>query len=303
MAQKSEIQWTDMTVNPTEGCLGCELWNERNRTCYAAKQTHYYNGVKLDDDPDHFAKIFGPKPGRMASYAAEESRLGTVRLDKPWLDGQPLIIFVSDMSDALSDHRKVSFEYLESEIIAAIESPEGRRHLWLWLTKRPGTMADFSQWLAGMAIPWPRNLWAGTSITRTATLGRIRDLERVGDEHTGRFLSVEPPFEDIDFSGHLDRVDWLIHGGASNNRQHHFDLAWARRTRDQCTAAGVPYFLKQLGTHAYEAGQRLHLTHPHGGEWSEWPQDLRVRETPDFARWLPAPTPAISGPVPLPVLN
>jgi protein gp37 len=45
----------------------------------------------------------------------------------------------------------------------------------------------------------------------------------------------------------LPRVDWLICGGESgpNARPMHPD--WARSLRDQCAAAGVPYFMKQWG--------------------------------------------------------
>ena len=54
---------------------------------------------------------------------------------KPWLQGLPRMIFISDMGDALSG--SVPFSFLKSEIIDAVSSDSGRRHLWLWLSKRP----------------------------------------------------------------------------------------------------------------------------------------------------------------------
>jgi len=49
------------------------------------------------------------------------------------------------------------------------------------------------------------------------------------------------------------------------------------QTRDDCAAAGVACFIKQLGTHfAREYGLRDRK----GGDMSEWPEDLRVREYP-----------------------
>ncbi len=78
------------------------------------------------------------------------------------------------MGDALS--ADVSFAYLATEIVAVAESVvAGERHEWLWFTKRPRRMAEFRPGCRG-AIFWPSNLWAGTSITSNANIGRIRDL-------------------------------------------------------------------------------------------------------------------------------
>ena len=64
---------------------------------------------------------------------------------------------------------------------------------------------------------------------------------------------------------------WVICGGESGPGARPFDLAWARDVIAQCRAAGVPVFVKQLGT-------KLFLNHPKGGDPAEWPEDLRVRE-------------------------
>jgi hypothetical protein len=45
------------------------------------------------------------------------------------------------------------------------------------------------------------------------------------------------------------RLDWIIVGGESGNGARQFPVSWARSTIDQCRAAGVPAFVKQLGTH------------------------------------------------------
>ena len=52
-------------------------------------------------------------------------------------------------------------------------------------------------------------------------------------------------------------LDWVIVGGESgpNARPMHPD--WPRRVRDQCAAAGVPYFFKQWGAWAVaDRGER-----------------------------------------------
>jgi len=51
--------------------------------------------------------------------------------------------------------------------------------------------------------------------------------------------------------------------------------------RDQCKAAGVPYFNKQLGARVTAGhGVRLLFDDNKGGDPEEWPEDLRVREYP-----------------------
>jgi protein gp37 len=142
-------------------------------------------------------------------------------------------------------------------------------------------MAAFSSWLKKKGIDWPRNLWAGTSITTQGTTSRINSLLKVGDDNTIRFLSVEPQRENIDLTKWLPRLDWLIQGGESGHNAHAFHLEWALEMIAQCKEARVPYFLKQCGSKVFFHGQRVELSNSHGGVWSEWPvQKLRVRQMP-----------------------
>jgi len=72
-------------------------------------------------------------------------------------------------------------------------------------------------------------------------------------------------------------INWVIVGGESGPKARRCDLGWIRSIVDQCRAAGVPVFVKQLGTvWARENGARDN----HGGDPDEWPSDLRVREFP-----------------------
>lgn len=274
--QGTGIQWCDDTVNPTMGCDGCELWGPQRKSCYAGILHERKRGRHLGFAPS-FEQVTRFE-GRMAKAARLPDLRDRGRLHKPWLDGSPRLIFVSDMSDALS--RAVSFEYLEQEIIDNVTSPEGQRHRWLWLTKRPPRMAEFSAQLLAWGVRWPANLWAGTSITSATMTSRIDALLAVGDESTVRFLSVEPQIEAIDLGAWLPTIDWVIQGGESGEDARPFDLAWARTLRDACRRAKVPYFLKQLGTAPMLDGQPLRLRNRHGGDWAEWPEDLRVRQVP-----------------------
>jgi protein gp37 len=59
-------------------------------------------------------------------------------------------------------------------------------------------------------------------------------------------LSVEPLLEDLgalDLSG----IGWVILGGESGHGARPMHADWVRSVRDQCQAAGVPFFFKQWG--------------------------------------------------------
>lgn len=55
-------------------------------------------------------------------------------------------------------------------------------------------------------------------------------------------------------------LDWLVVGGESGPRARPMDPEWARFLRDQCQAAGVPFFMKQMA------------------KKSPIPKDLQIRE-------------------------
>jgi protein gp37 len=278
MSITTKIQWCDSTCNPTMGCEGCELWNPKTgeRSCYAGLLHVRYGGSTKGYSPIFETLTYWP--GRMSEAARWANLTGTVRADKPWLDGLPRLIFVSDMSDALS--AVVPFDFLEDEIIRTVNSADGQRHQWLWLTKRPDRMAQFSAMLKEKGVCWPKNLWAGTSITMQGTVSRVKHLLRVGDASTVRFLSVEPQRADISIDDWLPQLDWVIQGGESGRSARPFHLEWARALIERCKEARVAYFLKQLGSSVFSGGQRLRFRDGHAGDWSEWPEELRIREMP-----------------------
>lgn len=326
----TSIQWTHSTINPTSGCDGCELYRRpppnltpeqlkewlKNQECYAS-QVHHNRWAKslAITHPELYSKHFHEVrtiAGRMAEAASWGPVTDKEAKDKPWFTTRRRHIFISDMSDALS--RDVPFEFMRDEIVGAVVSEKGRRHVWQWLTKRPERMAAFDEWLFQNHIDWPDNLWAGTSVTsqRTADV-RVPSLLKVRAKV--RFLSCEPLFEAVDltritvnfddgFFGdclqwyhrpHGDtraypKIDWVIVGGASGHNAAPFDVRWARSICRQCKAAGVACFVKQLGANPYSSpehdgatGYELSLRDGHGGDWNEWPQDLRVRELPSAA--------------------
>jgi protein gp37 len=215
----------------------------------------------------------------MEQVAKWSDLTGQDRPGKPWLDGLPRMIFVSDMSDMLS--AAISFDYILDEVIWNVLNEDGMKHRWLWLTKRPKRMAEFSRWLRrDTKVQWPRNLWVGTSVTSQANVNRIRELLMVGNEYTTRFVSLEPQWEAIQMGELLQQIDWLIQGGESGTVKHPFDVAWAEQVRKECEKAGVAYFLKQLGAHVVDQGSRLRLRSKKGVDGMEWPTRLRTRQIP-----------------------
>lgn len=303
MSITTKIQWCDSTCNPTMGCEGCELWNPKTgvKTCYAGVLHGRFGGSTPGYSPTFDRLTL--YPGRMTEASKWKDLTGTARKDKPWMNGLPRLVFVSDMSDALS--KVVPFDFLEAEVIRPVTSAEGRRHHWLWLTKRPERMAKFSADLKARGVGWPENLWAGTSLTSQATTSRIDRLLRVGDEKTVRFLSVEPQHESIDLRPWLPRLDWVIQGGESGAGCRPFHVEWASELIAQCLAAGVGYFLKQLGSAVHRNGRPLRFTDSHAGDWDEWPEELRVRQIPVTAEpaRVPAANPDVGARVALDVIE
>lgn len=94
-------------------------------------------------------------------------------------------------------------------------------------------------------------------------------------------------------------IGWVIVGGESGHGARPCDLSWIRSIVAQCKAAGVSCFVKQLGENPVECPDDadiewgeveqgiipdpvpVRFKDKKGGDWSEWPEDLRVREFPE----------------------
>lgn len=161
----------------------------------------------------------------------------------------------------------------------------------------------------------PSSWWFGASVSDQETADRlVPQLLRVREvaPHSKLFVSAEPLLGPIDW--HLDEwretsgpqgavpvdiPDWIIVGGESGRNARPCNLDWIRDTVEQCQSANVPVFVKQLGSHVigwlhdrlemtgatdhatgYDSLVRWKLRDPKGGDPSEWPEDLCVREVP-----------------------
>jgi protein gp37 len=78
-------------------------------------------------------------------------------------------------------------------------------------------------------------------------------------------------------------LKWIVVGGESGPEARPCQLDWIRSILNQCDAAEVPVFVKQLGSAALGAGELVKLETRKGGNPDEWPEDLRVRQYPEVA--------------------
>ena len=258
---KSAIEWTDETLNPTSGCT---LISPGCANCYA-KTLH---------DMRHKAWINGWKDAPAQYHVPfEKLQLHPERLEKMPLHGKPRRVFVNSMSDLFHDDVPTTF------IKACVDEMERRPHMTFQiLTKRPKRMCCFFQHYA--AVPYP-NIWLGVSV----------ENQKYADERIPwllqtpaavRFLSCEPLLGPLQLgsalllngelkrrgetrtpNGWLGGIDWVIVGGESAGARpmpgwvvvgwesvagaRPMHPAWARALRDQCQAAGVRFFFKQWG--------------------------------------------------------
>lgn len=279
MGKDTDIEWCDSTLNLQMGCDGCELWNLKTgvKICYAGTLTERYAGVN-SGWPEAFDK---PKLflNRLDAALKWPDLTGKDRPNKPWLNGKPRLIFLDDMGDTFTE--SLPLDWLAPLLTRMADTP----HQWLLLTKRPKRALEFSH-----QHRLPENFWIGTSVTSERTARRIYYLRQIAC--SVRFLSAEPLWEDIGLDEYADGFDWAIVGGESGRKDAKpCHLQWIRNARDFCQWHTIPVFIKQLGSNAQEWNDEYRtegrgpfvsngFRDKKGGNWSEWPEDLRVREMP-----------------------
>ncbi|MFE3958603.1 DUF5131 family protein [Nocardia sp. NPDC059091] len=222
------IEWTEVTWNPVTGCdrvsSGCT-------NCYAlsmAKRLKAMGAPKYQADGD--PRTSGPGFAVTIHPAA---------LDIPHRWRSPKLVFVNSMSDLFHAHVSELFIQQVFEVIAP--TPQ---HTYQVLTKRSLRARRLATYLQ-----WPANLWMGVSVEDQAALARARHLLAV--PAAVRFLSCEPLLGAVDLTAVLgeggEGIGWVIAGGESGPGARPVDPEWVRALRDQCLAAGVPFFFKQWG--------------------------------------------------------
>jgi len=284
MGVETGISWTDHTWNGWRGCdkisPGCDhcyawVWSKRNPLTLGKWGPDGFRTVAAESYwrlPEKWnaaakeagirRKVFALSLGDMFEHwrGHVHDTNGNVMW---WCDGR--LLRAGETSVGLDqDERTATLGDVRDRVFGLIAATPWLD--WLILTKRPERMLRYFQrrnhWGAAAAYrdlvygpdsdvglgdglaDWPtENVWAGVS---------VEDRPRLADRHpvlrrvpaAVRFLSVEPLLEDL---GRLDLtgIDWVIVGGESGPGHRPMDLDWARSIRNQCLAAGVPFFFKQ----------------------------------------------------------
>ncbi len=307
----TSIEWTDRTWNPVTGCshvsAGC-------RNCYAEKIAERFRGTKAF--PDGFDVTLHPD-----------------RLRDPLKWRKPGRIFVNSMSDLF--HESVPFDFIDQVFLTMATALD---HTFQVLTKRAARMVEYFEtskhrtashdWSRITPLP---NVHLGVSVeNQMAAYARIPLLLQI--PAAVRFLSCEPLIGRVDLCEYLGMwwnqsmkcfestgpmfnrggieglsrpgIGWVIAGGESGPGARPMFPDWGRSLRDQCQAAGVPFFFKQWGEWAPYNGGR--------DSWKELSklENPKCMDTPlrrdgkkqagrllDGREWseFPNPAPAVSG--------
>ncbi len=226
------------------------------------------------------------------------------KLDLPWK--KPQRVIVSFMGDLF--HEDVPNEFIGKALDVMIEA---RQHTYFLLTKRPERLVERAyQW--ALSDGDASHIWLGVSVedqpTADERITKLLELRKLG--FTGiLFVSYEPALGPVDFSPWTpyrlpvmktiyDRdtgeesleatgdsriwgkyaIDWLIAGGESGAKARPSHPEWFRSARDQCQAAGVPFFFKQWGEWLPEDQEGCPIVDPE----EEHVKELRGERTANF---------------------
>lgn len=268
MGETTGIEWTNSTWNPWHGCHkvspGC-------KNCYMYREKARY----------------GQEPNVVVRSKT------TFHAPLKW-PHEPRLCFTCSWSD-----------FFIEEADAWREEAYAIMRATPWITYQALTKR-IERAAGRLPEPMLPNMWLGVS-AENQQYADMRIPALVALPVAVRFLSLEPLLGPIDVGrsmpcgyycdesvGHVDHpfwtpertsspLHWVIVGGESGPGARPMDIDWARSIVAQCKAAGVPVFVKQLGSTPGYYGKGwcdLALRDRKGGDMSEWPENLRVREMP-----------------------
>jgi protein gp37 len=153
----------------------------------------------------------------------------------------------------------------------------------LVLTKRADRLNEFA---FGLSITMENHLWFGVTCENQQRADeRTSPLLESDVQH--RWLSLEPLLSDITFpvddfsdNGHgqgcLGKslngkmgVEWVVVGAESGPNRRECKIEWIEHIVEQCQAAGVPVFVKQI-----------HIDGKLVDDINKFPEHLRIRQVP-----------------------
>lgn len=270
MTENTKIEWCDHTFNPWVGCTkvspACDhcyaegwakrtglpqLWAGELRRTSAA---NWRLPLKWDIEAEASGirrKVFCASLDDVFDNQAPErwrADLWSLIAETPHLDW--LLLTKRPQNIA---------KMLPSQAAGHPEWGEGWPNAWLGTTVENQTEAD-RRIPHLLAIPAAIRFLSCEPLLGSVELRHLRQYNAQGkpwiDALTGivtrgQYLARSPNECSMNVSaqipGELPRLDWVICGGESGPKARPMHPDWARSLRDQCAAAGVPFFFKQWG--------------------------------------------------------
>jgi len=272
MSGISKIEWCNATWNPVTGCTRV---SEGCRNCWAARlaatrlRNHpRYRGLATYPDlrgvvPSWTGEV-RTHPGLLAQTGRLDHPLHWHGGESPWA-GKPRRIFVCSQADLF--HERVPDEFI-ADVFAVMSL--STKHVFQLLTKRPRRMAELIQSKALVhlmgrphtmeeaivgvcgefqSVPsvWPLpNVWLGVSVEDQKTADERIPL-LLQTPTAAHWISYEPALASVNLQSSIGNLQWVVAGGESGPNARPSHPEWFRVIRNQCEAAGVPYFHKQNG--------------------------------------------------------
>lgn len=236
MAQ-SNIEWTEMTWNPTTGCdkisAGCKF-------CYAEVMSKRLQAMGVEKYKDNF-----------------EVRTHEEALKIPYTWKNSKVVFVNSMSDLF--HKDIPLKFIQKVFTVMNENPQ---HVFQVLTKRAERLLELHK-----ELKWTHNIWMGVSVENEKVKSRIDCLRKT--KARVKFLSLEPLIGPLPRLN-LNKIDWVILGGESGHKPRPMNPDWVLDIQEQCEKKEVAFFFKQWGGKNKKAAGRL----LNGKTYDEMPEIL-----------------------------
>lgn len=204
-------------------------------------------------------------------------------LEQPLHWRKPQVIAVQWLGDIF--HEQIELSYID-HVFDLIFWDRVNHHKLLLLTKRIERAKEILSSDIYSHITDADNVWLGLSIsTQQEANEKIPILLQIPASH--RFVNLEPMLEEVSFrwapwvkfsnepgaiNDHLDGmkgIDWVALGCESGPGRRPMNLEWAMSIAEQCKAAGVPLWIKQVNIDG-KVIKDINL----------FPKELQIREFP-----------------------
>lgn len=304
----SKIEWCDETWNPLVGCSRISAGCSR---CYAAEaaksarlqQFTQYQKVKDWDGMIEFVENQLLKPlswkASKKVFVCSMSDIFHANVKDEWLDKIFAVMAIAKQHtfQVLTKRPERMNEYLSD--------PKTVQRIGTWiaadLSPHYGLVGLNHSVFDEFDLPLP-NCWLGVSVeNQKAADDRIPSL--LATPASVRFLSCEPLLEAIEIEEYLRAgteelghpgIGLAIIGGESGPGARPCHIDWIRSLVKQCQQTKTAVFVKQLGSHAIDSTPyidgivqnhfQVKLKNRKGGDISEFPLDVQIREFPHFLK-------------------